>query len=135
MRTRCKSMRCMHSPPLSLPPVPELKALEPESQEPECNPLPRTPPALSQRHEGQSLQSDTPSTLSSRCLWMSCFSDPARAPGSLSDRFDRTRIRAQYKDFGRREIGFSVQRHFYCAVILIALGWGLTVETFFAERF
>ena len=45
----------MHAfpPPLSLPPVPEPKALEPESQEPECTPLPRTPPALSQRHKGQ----------------------------------------------------------------------------------
>jgi hypothetical protein len=60
----------MHAfpPPLSLPPVPEPKALEPESQEPECTPLPRTPPALSQRHKGQSLQSTTPSTLSARCL-------------------------------------------------------------------
>ena len=64
-------MRCMHPSPLSLTPVPEPKALEPESQEPECTPLPRTPLVLSQRHNGQSLQSTTPSTLSARCLWMS----------------------------------------------------------------
>jgi hypothetical protein len=64
-------MRCMHPPPLSLLPVPEPKALEPESQEPGCTPLPRTPPAMIQRHKGQSLQSTTPSTLSGRRLWMS----------------------------------------------------------------
>jgi len=60
----------MHAfpPPLSLPPVPEPKALEPESQEPGCTPLPRTPPAMIQRHKGQSLQSTTPSTLLGRCL-------------------------------------------------------------------
>jgi hypothetical protein len=35
-------MRCMHPPPLSLLPVPEPKALEPESQEPEYPPPPHS---------------------------------------------------------------------------------------------
>ena len=64
-------MRCMHLPPLLSSSRARVKALEPESQESECTPLPRTPAAMSQRHKGQSLESATPSTLSARRSWMS----------------------------------------------------------------
>jgi hypothetical protein len=64
-------MRCMHPPPLLSSSRARVKALEPESQESECTPLPRTPAAMSQRHKGQSLESATPSTLSARRSWMS----------------------------------------------------------------
>ena len=71
LRGPMQSLRIPIAHAVSLPPVPEPKALEPESQEPECTPLPRTPPVLGQRHKGQCLQSTTPSTLSAHCLWMS----------------------------------------------------------------